>query len=107
MASRLCRACEKWHDLGEDWPAKCYAHFKARTAASVQIIRDIEPYMPIAADTDGKRHAIGGRRQHREFLQRNGYREVGNDVPTKPKEVQYDLATPRDVKQAIDQLRNR
>lgn len=50
----------------------------------MQIIRDIEPYRAIAADTDGTlRPLIKGRRQHREFIRRNNYTEVGNDVPTR------------------------
>ena len=45
-----------------------------------QIIADIAPYKPVAADlVSGKRPVIGGRRQHREFLKRNGYIEVGNE----------------------------
>jgi hypothetical protein len=45
------------------------------------IISDIEPYRAVASDVacDGKRPLIGGRRQHREFLFRNGYVEVGNE----------------------------
>jgi len=45
------------------------------------VVRDIEPYRPVAAekDTGIRPDYIGGRRQHREFLQRNGYREVGNE----------------------------
>lgn len=46
-------------------------------------VRDIDPYRPVAAekDTGVRPDYIGGRRQHREFLQRNGYREVGNERP--------------------------
>lgn len=49
----------------------------------VQIVRDIEPYRPVASDVaaENKRPVIGGRRQHREFLRRNGYVEVGNERP--------------------------
>lgn len=45
------------------------------------IISDIEPYRAVASDVacDGLRPVIGGRRQHREFLSRNGYVEVGNE----------------------------
>lgn len=45
------------------------------------VISDIEPYRAAASDVacDGKRPVIQGRRQHREFLQRNGYVEVGNE----------------------------
>lgn len=51
--------------------------------SGLQIIRDIEPYRPVAADVacGDKRPVIGGRRQHREFLQRNAYIEVGNEKP--------------------------
>jgi len=49
-------------------------------AAGSQIMSDIAPYRTAATDVaTGKRAVIGGRRQHREFLRRNGYVEVGND----------------------------
>lgn len=50
----------------------------------LQIISDIVPYRPVASDVaaGGKRPVIGGRRQHREFLTRNNYVEVGNDTST-------------------------
>src|ERR1051325_9362752 len=57
------------------------------------LISDIEPYRAAASDIacDGKRPVIQGRRQHREFLQRNGYVEIGNEfVPTRS-----DAPTPR------------
>lgn len=47
---------------------------------SGQIIKDLEPYKPVAVDKNsGQRPIIGGRRQHREFLRDNGYIEIGND----------------------------
>jgi hypothetical protein len=49
-------------------------------AAGPQIMSDIAPYRTAATDVaTGQRAVIGGRRQHREFLHRNGYVEVGND----------------------------
>jgi hypothetical protein len=71
------------------------------------IISDIEPYRAIASDIacDGKRPMITGRRQHREFLQRNGYVEVGNESgPTRSdmpsaRELQADRA--HDIKRAM------
>lgn len=48
--------------------------------SGLQIVRDIESYRPVAADKHtGLRPVIGGRRQHREFLKRNGYIELGNE----------------------------
>ena len=51
--------------------------------SGLQIVRDIDAYRAIASDVacGGKRPVIGGRRQHREFLKRNGYVEVGNERP--------------------------
>ena len=51
--------------------------------AGLQIVRDIDPYRAVASDiaAGGKRPVIAGRRQHREFIKRNGYVEVGNERP--------------------------
>jgi hypothetical protein len=58
-------------------------------AAGPQIMSDIPPYRTVATDVaTGQRAVIGGRRQHREFLRRNGYVEVGNDyVPPQREEM--------------------
>jgi hypothetical protein len=43
------------------------------------IMRDIAPYRSIAVDVaTGARALVGGRAQHRDFLRRNNYVEVGN-----------------------------
>ena len=57
--------------------------------AGPQIMSDIAPYRTAATDVaTGQRAVIGGRRQHREFLRRNGYVEIGNDyVPPKREEL--------------------
>jgi hypothetical protein len=51
--------------------------------AGLQVVRDIEPYRAVASDVaaGGQRPVISGRRQHREFLKRNGYVEHGNEMP--------------------------
>lgn len=83
-------------------------HVPENPASGVQIIRDIEPYRPVGADVDGK-SVIGGRRQHREFLARNHYIEVGNETPkpTTPSWVEQrrdrdDRA--RDIKFALSKI---
>lgn len=71
------------------------------------IISDIEPYRAIGSDIacDNKRPVISGRRQHREFLRRNGYVEVGNEMgrpapePTESRAYQADLVN--DIKRAM------
>lgn len=62
------------------------ANFHDDAPKGPSIIRDLEPYRAAGADVacGGKRPMISGRRQHREFLARNGYVEVGNDNPTRP-----------------------
>lgn len=50
---------------------------------------DIEPYSTVAADKQTKkREYITSRKQHREFLKRNGYEEMGSEKfkPDKKKE---------------------
>lgn len=48
---------------------------------------DIQPYMSVAVDQEtGKRVGIQSRRQHREFLRRNDYIEVGSDPIRKTKQ---------------------
>ena len=66
------------------------------------VISDIAEYRAAAADkATGKRPVIGGRRQHREFLSRNGYREVGNDMPKVSKETLSTKDRVADIKRAI------
>ena len=70
--------------------------------AAPMVIGDLDPYRAAAADKDtGKRPVIGGRRQHREFLARNGYAEVGNDykAPTREHMSQSDRIS--DIKRAM------
>jgi hypothetical protein len=61
----------------------------ASAATGLQIISDIAPYRTAATDVaTGQRAVIGGRRQHREFLRRNGYVELGNDyVPPRREDL--------------------
>jgi hypothetical protein len=59
------------------------SNFAAPPPPGVTVIRDIEPYRTAGVDVaaGGKRVVIGSRSQHRQFLARNGYVEVGNEVP--------------------------
>ena len=71
-----------------------------------QIIPDIEPYKTTAADRNGKQIVIRSRREHKEFLKRNGYVEVGNDIKP-PARPSLDLTSGRDIKRAIEEIRSR
>lgn len=66
------------------------------------VISDLAPYRASAADkATGKRPVIGGRRQHREFLQNNGYRELGNDMPAQRREDSSQAERVADIKRAM------
>jgi hypothetical protein len=65
------------------------------------VLSDLAPYQPVAADVNGKRATIGGRRQHREFLARNNYVEVGNErmAPKRDELPSHDRIA--DIKRAL------
>jgi hypothetical protein len=108
MPSRFCKVCGDWHDLHADWPAACYGHFGAkRSGGTLQIIRDIQPYQAVAVDvaSGGKAPMITSRAEHRAYLKRNGYFEVGNE-PIRPKQTDYADIHPREIKDQIDKLRS-
>ena len=66
------------------------------------VISDIDPYRAAAADkASGKRPLIGGRRQHREFMAANGYREVGNEMPVTRRETMSKADRIGDIKRAM------
>jgi hypothetical protein len=98
MSSRFCRVCRDFHDLEEPWPNACFGHFQANSRGGLQIIKDIEPYQAVAADVaTGSAPVIKSRREHREFLKRNGYVEVGNEFnggPRPRKHVEIDSPRP-------------
>ena len=103
---RYCKVCTGWHDLDKDWPHNCSSHWD-KAATGTQIIRDIDPYVSVAANkATGNRQMVGGRRQHREFLKRNGYTEVGNDASMRrpPPPAKLDLVTKAEIVRAIKQI---
>lgn len=106
MTVRLCRFCGDFHDLNEPWPEKCYGHFPSVSTSSIQVIKDIDPYKTAAADVNGKQVHISGRRQHREFLQRNGYHEIGNEA-FKQRAPQIDTVKGHEIRSVIERLNSR
>jgi hypothetical protein len=70
--------------------------------AAPMVISDIQPYRASAADkATGKRPVIGGRRQHREFLQNNGYRELGNDMQQQRRTESSQAERVADIRRAM------
>ena len=102
MTERYCKTCSGWHDLDEPWP-----HAQYQQAQGVQIIKDIDPYNAVAVDVaTGRPPVIAGRRQHREFLKRNGYVEVGNEKMT-PRKPEIDTVSKAEIKRVMDEIRRR
>jgi len=90
--------------INETWEAREPANPQS---VGLQLIKDIEPYMSVAADVNGKAPLIRSRREHKEFLKRNGYIEIGNERQT-PRSFdtsahQGDVR--RDLKQALHMVK--
>jgi hypothetical protein len=76
---------------------------EAAARAGVQIIRDIDPYKAVAVDVaTGKRPIIGSRRDHKNFLKRNGYHEY---TPITPK-AEYAEVDKRELAQHVERARD-
>lgn len=106
---RKCKICPEWHDVDEPWPQSCVGHFAPKHSGP-QVIKDIGAYISVAAEKKtGKPVYVGGRAQHREFLRRNGYTEVGNDssLYKQPAPRQIDTASKIDIRRAMEQVRSR
>jgi putative FmdB family regulatory protein len=77
---------------------------KERLISAPQIVTDIQPYQAMGVDiATGKAPVITSRSQHRDYLKRNGYVEVGNEKPRtadRPEISDKDVA--RDVKKTIE-----
>lgn len=74
-----------------------------RRSDGIQVISDIDPYRTVAADIakGGKRTVIGSRSEHREFLRRNGYTEVGNEFVAPKREALSRADRISDIKRAM------
>lgn len=70
-----------------DNPPDCCGWPMRRVFSAPNVVPDIAPYISVAADKEtGRCQHIRSRKQHREFLKRNRYEEMGNDAPrSKPK----------------------
>ena len=76
-------------------------HIKHRDAPMV--MGDLKEYRTVAADiATGGKVVIGGRRQHREFLRRNGYQELGNDMPRTQRQELSRMDRIHDIKRVIE-----
>lgn len=95
------RIAEMDHDL----PTCCGAPME-RAVTAPYVAADLPAYQAVAVDkATGKMPMIEGRVQHREFLKRNGYIEVGNEkLPDKPRELQGDFNVKPQLIEATKQV---
>jgi hypothetical protein len=86
----LCDCCGAQQDIyrsvakmDDDLPVCCDTAMRRRICLPM-VAADISPYQAMGVDVaTGKAPVIQGRAQHRAYLKRNGYIEVGNE-PLKP-----------------------
>jgi hypothetical protein len=84
------------------------AHYpKKSKLAAPMVMRDINPYLSVAADKEtGKPEYITSRSQHQNFLKRNEYEEIGNEKlgSFEPKKFK---TTPDHIREAIEVVKQR
>lgn len=91
-------------EMDRDLPACCGVTMRHQICAPA-VIGDIGSYQAVAVDKEtGKMPRIEGRAQHREFLRRNGYVEMGNDIPTKPREQLGDYNVRPQLAEAVKEV---
>lgn len=77
-----------------------------RVVDAPYVTPDIQPYQAVAVDkATGRVPVIESRTQHREFLKRNGYIEVGNErIGRKEGEVRGDFNLRKDLTEATREV---
>lgn len=87
--------------INKKWEAREPA-FPARIG--LQIIKDIDPYKAMGGDValGGNAPNIMSRREHREFMRRNNYVEIGNEK--QEQRAHEDRSIEADVRRAYEQV---
>ena len=68
-------------EIDQNRPSCCGEPMQ-RVLSAPMVIADIQPYKAVAIDKKtGTVPVITSRKEHREFLNRNGFVEVGNEIP--------------------------
>lgn len=85
-------------------PSHCFDAM-TRVIVAPRIVSDIEPYQAMGTDiATGKKPMISSRSQHRDYLKRNGFVELGNEMPKTQKPVEPDKnEIGRQIKRVMDE----
>jgi hypothetical protein len=90
--------------IDDDLPKHCRKTMTRKIVAPM-VIADAAPYQAIAVDAKtGTTPIIDGRAQHREYLKRNGYVEVGNDIPKPSGELKGDYNIRKELTSAVHEV---
>ena len=96
----IFRSLSKIDDLPE-----CCGSVVHRVICAPMVIADIRPYQAMGIDVaTGKAPMIGSRSQHRDYLKRNGYIEVGNEMPKREKKIEGEFDVRRELTQAAREV---
>ena len=106
-----CDACKREDDVYrslatyDDLPECCGAAMH-RVICAPMVIADLAPYQAVAVDkATGKPPLIEGRAQHRAFLRRNGYVEIGNEMPDMSKRpIEGDFNVRQELAAAVHEV---
>jgi hypothetical protein len=107
-----CSACGAAQDIyrsiarmNHDLP-QCCGQPMGRQVCAPAVVADIPAYQAVAVDkATGKMPMIEGRKQHREYLRRNGYIEVGSEkLPEKPRPLAGDFNVKPQLIEATKQV---
>ncbi|MBV8649691.1 hypothetical protein [Paludibacterium sp.] len=108
----ICDTCGEEQDIyrsvarmNEDLP-QCCGELMHRKICAPAVIADIAPYQAMGIDVaTGTAPMITSRSSHREYLKRNGYVEVGNEMPdTSKREVKGDFNVRQELKKAVQEV---
>lgn len=108
----LCDTCGHEEDIyrsvariDEDLPACCGLTMHRKLCAPM-VIADIQPYQSMGIDVaTGKAPVITSRSAHRDYLKRNNYVEVGNEMPSMAKrKVEGDFNVRKELAEVTKQV---
>ena len=107
----MCDTCASEEDIFrslariDDLPDCCGATMHRKICAPM-VIADIQPYQSMGIDVaTGKAPVITSRSEHRAYLRRNGYVEVGNEMPNMAaRKIDGDFNVRAELAQATKQV---
>ena len=99
MRKRYIERDGHWVEIGADY---------VLPSIGPMVMRDIKPYQAMGVDVaTGNAPVIDGRSQHREYMRRNNYIEIGNEQPKLRTEVRGDFNVRAELTAAVEQVMRR